>query len=163
MERVLIPFLASVGARNVLFVGCRAYTSHYPGLFEEQGMVLFTCDIDPASERFGSPGRHRTIDACELSPDAFTVSFDAIVFSGIIGFGIDTVAQVEKAAVALASLLRPGSILVLGSNTDRGIDPLTNPVWRSLFVRTCRAGMAQRVSFDGSTHIFDGLERRTIS
>ncbi len=160
MEQSIIASLAAAGARNVLFVGCRAYTSHYPGLFEEQGMVLFTCDIDPASERFGSPGRHRRIDVCELSPETFPVRFDAVVFSGVIGHGIDTTAQLETAAAALASLLAPGSILVLGWNTDRGIEPLDNPVWRGLFVRTCRADMAQRVSFDGSTHIFDVLERR---
>ena len=159
LERDIIGFLAGIGARDVLFVGCRAYTSHYPRLFEERGMALFTCDVDPTSEPFGSPGRHHTVDVCQLSPDVFDVRFDAIVFSGVIGFGVDTVAQVEKAAVALASLLAPGDVLIQGSNTDRGVDPLTNPVWQALFKRTEKAGMSKRVLFPGSTHYFDVLER----
>ncbi len=160
LERTIVPSLAAIGVKNALFVGCRAYTRHYPRLFAESGITLFTCDIDPASERFGSPGRHRTIDVCELSPDVFPVRFDAIVFSGVIGFGVDTVAQIEKAAAALASLLMPGDVLVQGSNTDRGIDPLTSPVWQALFKRTAKAGMSERVSFPGSTHFFDVIERR---
>ena len=160
LERNIVPFLAAIGAKNVLFIGCRAYTSHYPRLFEKRGMTLFTCDIDPVSERFGSPGRHRTLDVRELSPNTFAVRFDAIVFSGVIGFGIDTVSQVESAGVALASLLRPGDVLVQGSNTGRGIDPLSNPVWQALFERTQKAGMSERVSFRDSTHFFDALERR---
>lgn len=89
-EQSIIPFLAHAAARNVLFVGCRAYTSHYPRLFEEHGMDLFTCDINPFSERYGSPGRHRTLDACALSPQDFPVTLDAVVFSGVIGFGVNT-------------------------------------------------------------------------
>jgi len=160
LEQSIIPFLAGAAARNVLFVGCRSYTSHYPRLFEKQDMALFTCDINPFSERYGSPGRHRTIDACALSPQDFPVAFDAVVFSGVIGFGVNTVPQIERAAVALASLLAPGHLLVQGWNTDRSIDPLANPVWQSLFVRTRKAGMARRVSFPGATHVFDILERR---
>jgi len=159
-EFSIIPFLAQIGAKNVLFVGCRAYTQHYPRLFEEQGITLFTCDIDPFSERYGSPGRHRTIDVCVISPQVFPVAFDAVVLSGVIGFGVDTVPQIESAALALASLLAPGSILVQGWNSDRSSDPLANPVWQSLFTRTCKGGMTQRTSFKDATHVFDILERR---
>ena len=119
--------------------------------------------MDPFSERYGSPGRHRTIDACALSPEVFPVTFDAVVFSGVIGFGVDTVPQIEQAAVALASLLSPKGILVQGWNTDRSADPLKNPVWRSLFARTCKKGVTQRKSFTNSTHVFDVLERRSNS
>ncbi len=38
-EFSVIPFLAQIGVKNVLFVGCRAYTQHYPRLFEEQGIT----------------------------------------------------------------------------------------------------------------------------
>ncbi len=159
-ELSIIPFLAQIGVKNVLFVGCRAYTQHYPRLFEEQGITLFTCDIDPFSERYGSPGRHRTIDVCAISPQVFPVAFDAAVFSGVIGFGVDTVPQIERAALALASLLAPGSVLVQGWNSDRSCDPLANPVWQSRFTRTCKTGMTQRISFKDATHVFDILERR---
>lgn len=163
LEQTIIPLLADLKMRNVLFVGCRAYTSHYPRLFAERGIALYTCDIDPFSERYGSPGRHLTIDACALSPEVFPVAFDAVVFSGVIGFGVDTMPQIEQAAIALATLLSPKGILVQGWNTDRSIDPLTNPVWQSLFARTRKKGMMQRKSFANSTHVFDVLERRSNS
>lgn len=163
LEQVIVPFLGDIGAANTLFVGCRAYTNHYPQLFADHGITLFTCDIDPFSERYGSPGRHRTIDACALSPEVFPVAFDAVVFSGVIGFGVNTIPQIEQAAVALASLLAPGQVLVQGWNSDRSDDPMANPVWQALFARTRKKGMTQRKSFSDSTHVFDVLERREAS
>lgn len=161
LEGRVIPFLGDAGMQVALFVGCRSYTRHYPRMFQEQGITLYTCDIDPDAARFGSPGRHQTLDALDLTRRHFPEHLDAIVFSGVLGFGMNTVAQAEAAAPVFADLLAPGGLLILGWNSDRAADMVANPVWQARFKRTAHAGMAQRVTFETSTHVFDVLERKS--
>lgn len=41
-------------------------------------------------------------------------SFDCVVMNGVIGFGLDAPAEVDKAIAAIASSLRVGGMFVLG-------------------------------------------------
>ncbi|HRJ70438.1 MAG TPA: hypothetical protein PK812_12625 [Beijerinckiaceae bacterium] len=158
LEQEIVPYLGRTGARDVLFVGTRSYTTHYPALFEQAGMTLWTTDIDPFAARYGVAGRHVTIDATHLTPETFGRRFDAVVFSGVIGFGLDSDVQISRAASALSQLITNDGVLVLGWNSDRSADPLDNPVWRRLFRRSTRAGAVGRTSFRTCTHVFDVLE-----
>lgn len=159
VEDHLAPWIGSRGG-NVLFVGCRSYTRHYPDLFARHGARLWTTDIDPAAARFGAPGRHVTADATRLDQNSFGFRFDTVVFSGVIGFGVDSDAQVGQAAEAMARLLAPGAPLVLGWNTDRSDDPLMHSAWHRLFHRMEATPFTERVDFEGATHVFDVLAAR---
>lgn len=158
IESDIVPFLGRRGMRDVLFIGTRSYTRHYPALFARAGVTLWTMDVDPFAERYGAVGRHRTLDVAQLSPDSFDCVFDAVIFSGVIGFGVDSDVQVSRAASALGGLVGPGGTLILGWNTDRSADPLDNSVWRARFRRHYDPAFPGRVTFEGSTHVFDLLE-----
>lgn len=157
MEQRIVPALAADGAKRVLFVGCRSYTEHYPAVFARHGMELWTCDIDPEAARFGAAGRHRTIDVCKVSAAHFPVRFDAIVFSGVVGFGVDEPAAVHAALRALSGLLRSKGRLVLGWNSDRSADPLGDQRITELFTPRPLAGVPVRARFETVTHVYDFL------
>lgn len=158
-ESRVLPFLAARGARQVLYLGCRMYTAHYPERFEQAGMMMWTADIDPEAARFGAPGRHLVRDATALSRADFPVSFDAAVFSGVIGYGLNDPAAIGRALGAMADLLAPGGVLVLGWNTDRSIDPAGTPTMLRYFTRLADPALPARTAFDGVTHVFDVFER----
>jgi hypothetical protein len=73
--------------------------------------------------RFGGTphivGRVEDVEA-HLGPG----SVDAVVMNGVIGFGLDEPAAVERALDACHAVLRPGGELVLGVNEllDNGVD-----------------------------------------
>ena len=162
LEDTIVPAIAATGAKDVLFVGTRSYTAHYPEMFEDAGLRLWTTDIDPFAARYGAPDRHVTIDATQMTPETFGRTFDAVIFSGVIGFGLNSDVQMARAASALSSLLNPGGTLVLGWNTDRSGDPLGNLAWQRHFRRSTVPGTDARVRFEGATHVFDYLEPNPV-
>lgn len=157
LQQTLIPLLAERQARQVLFVGVRSYTRPYAQLFAQQGMTLWTCDIDPVVARHGAPSRHRTLDICKVNPGDFPVQFDAIVLSGVVGWGVNEPDQINGLATRLHALLGDGRTLVLGWNTDRSIDPLVLPAWQNGFEALNHPAIPNRTSFARSTHVFDLL------
>ena len=159
MVSVIIPYVCDRGAKRVLFVGCRDYTAGYPGLFSARGVEVWTIDIDPAAAKWGAPGRHVTGDASTLDTIPGLPEFDAIVFSGILGFGIDDVPTAARSFLGFARSLAAGSLLVVGWNTDRSADPRLLAECDRLFDDVPDPAMAARRVFDGSTHTYDFLVR----
>lgn len=160
VETTLLPAIAASGAKTILYVGVRSYTRRYPDLLQRLGVETWTTDIDPVAARHGVKGRHRVSDVADLKPEDFPVRFDLVVFSGVIGFGVNSRSQIDAAARALAGMTAPGGRLVLGWNHDNAADPLQTSDWGRLFERAALPGIAERVRFDGATHVFDVLARR---
>lgn len=99
--------------RRVLFVGVQWYTKDYPGLLP--GKVFATIDPEAKLAPFGgSP--HVVGFVQDLERHFPGEPFDAIVMSGVIGFGLNDRDGVERALEACAAKLRPGGWLVLGVN-----------------------------------------------
>ncbi len=114
----IFPEVARRGG-NILFVGVRAYTADYYAMLESGGGTCWTLDIDPAAASFGAPGRHATgcIGAVgDLIPG---VTFDSIVMTGVLGFGVNRFSHQRAVLAACADTLVEGGILVLGWNGTR--------------------------------------------
>ena len=91
-----VPALAAEGGR-ILWVGCREYTLDDYAALEAHGGEVWTTDIDAAAARWGREGRHRTGDACEADTLFSGLNFDAIVCNGVLGYGVDSPAQQQRA------------------------------------------------------------------
>ena len=107
---------------KLLFVGAAEYTRWYHRLFE-RGAVE-TIDIDESVARHGSPTRHVVGSCTDLSahwPDGY---FDAVVFNGVYGWGVDSDDDLRRTLTGIRAVLRPGGLLVFGFNDDEELDPL---------------------------------------
>jgi SAM-dependent methyltransferase len=159
LERVILPEVLARKAQRVLSVGVEQYTAHYPALFAQAGVELWTVEIDPYHARWGEPGRHVTGDVRELRRLFVPASFDVVLFNGIIGFGIDDVGSAEQAISAVAAVLKPDGWLVLGWNIDKGVDPLSLTSTRRLFTRWEEGPLPSHMEVPGTTHVYDQLRR----
>jgi SAM-dependent methyltransferase len=116
--------------QRVLFVGVQWYTTRYPSHFTgaTPPKTFATIDPEPKVAAFGgSPHVVGQIqDLAQHFPDTV---FDAIVMSGVIGFGLNDPAEVDRALDACAKALRPGGWLVLGINELKPthVDPKKSP------------------------------------
>jgi SAM-dependent methyltransferase len=144
---------------TALLVGCRRYTARDPALLEGHGVAAWTLDIDPRVARWGATGRHIIAPIQHAALHFRAAMFDTVLLSGVFGFGVDDVPAQEAAIAACATVLRPGGLLVLGWNADRVADPSTLKEIRRDFRSSGAAGLADRVAFDASTHIFDFYTR----
>ena len=153
-----IPAFAAGGGR-ILWVGCQAYTADYPAMLEAGGGEVWTLEFDPAAALWGREGRHRTGDlkvADTLIPD---LTFDAILCNGVLGFGVNSPPDQKAALAAMAKLLRPGGLLLLGWNTDKISDPVAAG-FTAAFRPTPLGDLPARMTFPTVTHVFDVLERK---
>lgn len=149
------------GNSKVLWIGCQSYTKLYYALIEQQGAECWSVDRDPDVQRWGRWGRHITGDMLEL-PELFpSHSFDAVLCNGILGFGVDTPADQLKAFESMATVMKPGSWLLVGWNTDRISDPLKFGHANRWFEHVPLPGITARYVVDGSTHVYDTYRRLT--
>lgn len=118
LEDVIVPgFLAMADIQHVLDIGVAWYTRSYPKLFK--GVDYWTVDFDPDKQRIAG-ANHHTLSATQLA-DAFAPgTFDLIVCNGVIGWGLNTPADVERGLDACADVMRPGGWIVVGWNDMEG-------------------------------------------
>lgn len=159
MAESYVPALA-VEAGQILWIGCREYTLDDYATLEAGGGQVWTTDIDPAAERWGCKERHRTGDVCEADQFFSDKTFDAIVCNGVLGYGVDSPQQQERALAALAAILRPGGRLLLGWNTDKIDDPVAAGLTDRDFKPAPLGDQPTRVEFEGVTHVYDSLVRK---
>lgn len=117
-RRVLTQDILGALARDssvqrILFVGVQWYTKDYPALV--RGKAFATIDPEPKVAPFGGTP-HVIGFAQDIERHFPGEPFDAIVMSGVIGFGLNDRAGVNAALTACASRLRSGGWLVLGVN-----------------------------------------------
>ena len=112
--------------QKVLFVGVQWYTESYPALFE--GKTFATIDPSEAVAKFGG-SRHVVGQVQDLATSFPGEIFDAIVMSGVIGFGLNDPKEVDRALAACDAALAPGGFLVLGINEQKPthVDPKASP------------------------------------
>jgi SAM-dependent methyltransferase len=164
LAKIIIPTLAqtrvlSCGA-DALWIGCRRYTVRYYRLIEARGARCWTLDIDPSVRRWGRTGRHIVGDMLELDRLFPDMRFDVVLCNGVFGWGVDTPSEQKKAYAALASITKPGGLLLLGWNTDRISDP-SEANSASFFEPSCLPGFGTRKMVKGCTHVYDVLRRRS--
>jgi SAM-dependent methyltransferase len=112
LEGVLLPALAArPEIQKLVFVGCARYTRRYPGLF--QRAEFWTLDADPEMRRYGA-ARHVADSLANLGRHFQPASLDAIVCTGVLGWGLDDQDETETAVEHCFECLRPGGLFVLG-------------------------------------------------
>ena len=114
LERDVFPFIQEHGKfRDILWVGCSWYTAPYSRLFRDRN--FWTLDIDPLKTRYGS-ARH-LVDGMENVRRHFGVEvLDFVLCNGVVGWGLNSHAQVEQAFGGCFESLRPGGVLMIGWN-----------------------------------------------
>lgn len=112
-DEILAELAGDPGVERALFVGVQWYTKDYPRQFA--GKTFATLDPEPKLAEFGGEP-HAVGFVQDLATHFPGVVFDAIVMSGVIGFGLNDPAEVDRALEACATALRPRGWLVLGVN-----------------------------------------------
>lgn len=154
LVREILPVFAQRGGR-ILWVGCRRYTDDYPAILEAKGGECWTTDIDPEAAAFGRAGRHRTGDLTVIDTVFPDQRFDAVLCNGVIGHGVDAPDAQRRAMAAMAAILHPGGLLLLGWNTDKVDDPRRSGVTDGLFEPVEAPGLPSRREVSDSTHVYD--------
>jgi SAM-dependent methyltransferase len=114
LECVIIPFYQlSQSHQSILFVGTDWYTHGYTRMFARKDYT--TIDPNPGKARYGA-GQHIVDDVCNIGHYAQPGSLDVVFLNGIIGWGLNSLDQAEKAFAACHRCLRKGGHLVVGWN-----------------------------------------------
>jgi SAM-dependent methyltransferase len=167
LEDEILPALArDPSVTRVLFVGVGWFTKDYPGLVA--GKAFATIDPDPAVARFGG-APHAVGRVQDLAHHFTGTTFDAIVLSGVIGWGLNDAVEVDRALAACAAALRPEGWLVLGVNELRAthVDPAATGASRAFEPRPFGPRAVSRivvaVPFKDRTHTYLFWQKRATA
>lgn len=160
LSRSMVPAIIDSGARQVLFIGVRGYTRSVVDTMTRQGIEVWTSDIDPDAAQHGAPLRHRIGDVCEIDTLFPDVRFDLVILNGVLGWGVDSPVDVERALEGTRRILRPRGTLLLGWNEGRIPDPATIPALLARFEPCSFGPLPQRKAFPGATHLYAWYRRR---
>jgi SAM-dependent methyltransferase len=87
-------------------------------------------------------------------------SFDAVLLNGVIGdgTGLDEEDQMNRAITAIARILRPNGILLIGWNSlKKHCDPLQLEAVGTYFRHECVFSLPVRKTFPDTDHVYDWL------
>lgn len=117
LETIIFPYvLAKYNPRRVLDIGREDYQYFYNEFFKNR--ELWTIDMDPQRKNFGHPEKHIVDNAANLKKYFKTGQFDFILMNGVFGWGLDKPGEIEKAFSAIADILKPNGLFILGWNND---------------------------------------------
>ena len=158
MTDEILPALTSSKIQRVLFVGCKAYTARYGKQFVRVGIDYWTTDIEPAAAIWGEKHRHIVCDIRQIDSVCAAESFDVVLLNGVIGDGVDEESEINSAIEAIARILRPNGLLLIGWNSDKGHpDPSTVEAASRYFRRTQALPLPARKTFPDTDHVYDWL------
>lgn len=123
MEGEILPALArDPDVRTVLFVGVKWYNAHHKDLFV--GKTFATIDPDPEQAVHGGKP-HAVAFVQDLEKHFEGMTFDAILISGVIGWGINDVPELDRTLRVFSRVMRPGAWVVFGLNplTKNHVEP----------------------------------------
>ena len=163
-EEILSPIASDDANQRILSVGVAWYTKGYAKLFT--GKTFITLDVDESRAQFATT-QHVVGDLRDLERhfDA-RLPFDVILMNGVIGYGLDTADDVDRALRECAARLRPGGLLVLGVNERKAthVDPSSVPasqLFRPTAFRSWSEGrVTVAIPFRERTHTFLFWRRR---
>ena len=162
-ERIL-PALALSKLQRVLFVGCKEYTARYGKRLSDTGIDYWTTDIDPAAAIWGEKGHHVVCDIVKIDHVCPAESFDAVIMNGVIGHGVDEESAINRAIEAIARIVRPNGILLIGWNSQkRHPDPLQLDAVTRNFRHGCLLSLPERTTFPDTDHIYDWLTKNNTA
>jgi SAM-dependent methyltransferase len=161
LAEVIFPALAASNFRRVLFVGCKAYTAHYGTQLARAGMDYWTTDIEPAAAIWGEKHRHIVSDIAKIDNACPPESFDAVLLNGVLGEGVDEEDEMNRAVEAIAHILLPNGILLIGWNTGKKhLDPTELEATTKYFHRETVLSLPLRKTFPDTDHVYDWLVKK---
>lgn len=166
MQEVILPSIGAANLSKVLFIGCGPYTKHYNQYFNPERTEYWTTDIDEGCSQWGEKGRHIVANAQKINEYFPEHEFDAVIFSGVLGYGINDDRSINETLEAMHSILKPGGIFVLGWQLYRNTDPRELKNMQRLFDDDTGLGLPKRVSFEdapyheGHWHTYDFLRAK---
>lgn len=158
LEQIILPAYAQRSdIARVLFVGCAAYTERYGELFS--GREYWTIDPVVRFRKYGSARHHITDTLQNLETHVARGYFDLVLCNGVLGWGLNTRDDADRAFAACFACMRAGGELLLGWNdvaprnrTHPDEIPALQRFERSVFVPAQTA----RWRVDGpNRHVFD--------
>ena len=158
MSENILPALEAVRVRRVLFVGCKPYTARYGRRLTGTGIDYWTTDVDPAAAMWGERNHHIVGDVTRIDDLCTPDSFDAVLLNGVIGDGLDEEDQMNRAVTAIARILRPNGILLIGWNSlKKHPDPLQLGAVVTYFRHECLFPLPSRKTFSDTDLVYDWL------
>jgi len=134
-----------------------SYTVHYGKQLTRAAIDYWTTDIDPEAANWGEKGRHIVCDVAKIDEVCPSESFDAVLLHGVFGFGVDERNEMNRTVGAIACILRPRGILLIGWNTQKTPDPTELQAVRLYFHREQVFPLPLRKTFSNSDHVYDWL------
>jgi hypothetical protein len=140
IESIFPAYSQSADFKKILFVGVHRYTRQYPRRFSDRKFT--TIDFDPKVKRFGATN-HIVGNILQLNDyqNTFGHVLDLVFLNGVIGFGLDGIEDIEKGVEQLASNMRAGAVLMIGSNPDKISAEQLYKVTNRFFTPTELAGL----------------------
>ena len=160
MSENILPVLEAARIRRVLFVGCKPYTARYGRRLTGAGIDYWTTDVDPAAAMWGERNHHVVGDVTRIDDLCTPDLFDAVFLNGVIGdgTGLDEEDQMNRAITAIARILRPNGILLIGWNSlKKHRDPLQLEAVGTYFRHECVFSLPVRKTFPDTDHVYDWL------
>jgi hypothetical protein len=111
-QRIFPHYLSNPAIRNVLFVGCDFYTTHYQRMFFS-AVNFATIEPDPARRRFAA-NRHAVAPLEKLGDHFAPGEFDLVICNGVYGWGLDSLEQCDAAFYQCHACMANGGQLILG-------------------------------------------------
>ena len=167
LSNEVMPWVAA-NCRKVLFVGTSSYTYQYERLFADDPDRYFTIDKLASLRVWG--GKHHIVaplqEVHRHCPPAF---FDAIVCNGVLFYKIPetgdhgiggTPREMDELSSALATVLKPGGLMVLGWNGKDEPPGLSLPALLApRFAPDASVPWGARRTFAGDAHVFEFFRR----
>lgn len=165
-DEILVELVRDPTVTRLLFVGVQWYTRRYPAAFTAK--TFATIDPDPKAARFG--GEPHVIGQVQDIGEHFPgLVFDAIIMTGVIGYGLNDLKEVDRALAACARAIRPGGWLILGVNEPlpTHVDPHASPASRAFTPRPFGPRAAARIDlalpFKERRHTFLFWQKNALS
>jgi len=161
LEREIFKHLLERGCERILFAGVEIYTCHYPRYFP--GRTFHTIDWDADKAHYGNRALHRTGSVCELDKFYPAATFDAIVFNGLVGYGLNSSIDVDLALAQAHGALADGGVFIVGWNNtpthlDFKLDDLPSYRLFDRFAPSIEGVVGNRIEIrSDNNHTFDFL------
>ena len=164
MTDKILPALTLSNVQRVLFVGCKEYTAHYGKKLTRAAIDYWTTDIDPAAAIWGAKSHHIVCDIGRIDDVCPAELFDAVLLNGVIGDGVDDESQMNRTVTAIARILRPNGILLIGWNSlKKHPDPTETEAVTMYFRHECVLPLPSRKTFPDTDHVYDWLVKTSAA
>lgn len=170
MTQVLLPTLQALMPELIIDVGVESYSAHYRTFFDTG--KYWTIDKNPSVAACCPDGMHISGDVANIGSYFPAGSVDVILLNGVIGFGVNSLAEEEAVVAECFKVLREGGWLMIGWDRDScgrpmifgeaaipAIDPLKLPLLTEKFAHQGPLELDPRTTFKESAHVYDWFKR----